>query len=205
MGRCVAGRMDRAYHLPATIMQIRFLQPADLDQLADIDATVESLSYLHVDQSGAGLAMLWKIEERPLRSKLIASNPIDDDQRFSIRQIASGADEGIGLVAEHDGAIVALAAARPVPQHNTLALLDLRVDYDLRRQGIATAMLYQLLQYARDNQLRAVVAESKTNNIPACQLLAKCGFDLAGVDVRRNSNHDLVKESVTLFWYAALD
>jgi hypothetical protein len=25
------------------------------------------------------------------------------------------------------------------------------------------------------------------------------------VDARRRSNHDLVKEAVTLFWYAALD
>ena len=30
-------------------------------------------------------------------------------------------------------------------------------------------------------------------------------IDLAGVDTRRWSNHDLVKETVTLLWYAALD
>ncbi len=36
-------------------------------------------------------------------------------------------------------------------------------------------------------------------------MLAKSGFELAGVDDHRNSNHDLVKEAVTLFWYAPLD
>ena len=31
------------------------------------------------------------------------------------------------------------------------------------------------------------------------------GFDLRGLDAARFSNHDLVKERVTLHWYAALD
>jgi hypothetical protein len=50
-----------------------------------------------------------------------------------------------------------------------------------------------------------VAAETTTDNWPAAMLLTKCGFDLAGLDERRRTNHDLVKEAVTLFWYAALD
>jgi hypothetical protein len=50
-----------------------------------------------------------------------------------------------------------------------------------------------------------VAAESLTNNHPAGGLLAQCGFELSGIDIRRRTNHDLVKESATLIWYAALD
>ena len=50
-----------------------------------------------------------------------------------------------------------------------------------------------------------VAAQTLSNNLPAGGLLTKCGFQLSGVDTRRRSNHDLVKEAVTLFWYAALD
>ena len=50
-----------------------------------------------------------------------------------------------------------------------------------------------------------MTAESTTDNVPAARFLLKCGFDLSGLDASRFSNHDLVKESVTLHWYAALD
>jgi hypothetical protein len=66
-------------------------------------------------------------------------------------------------------------------------------------------MLFQIIQHTRQADLRAVTAEVLSNNYPANQFLLKTGFDLSGIDVRRHSNHDIVKESATLFWYAALD
>ena len=86
-----------------------------------------------------------------------------------------------------------------------MRLLDVRVDYDFRRQGLGSAMVYQVIQRTRELELRAISAEARTNNFPANQFLQKLGFDLSGVDTRRHSNHDMVKESATLFWYAALD
>jgi hypothetical protein len=41
--------------------------------------------------------------------------------------------------------------------------------------------------------------------VPAARFLLKAGFDLCGVDTHFSSNHDLVKEAVSLFWYASLD
>ena len=58
---------------------------------------------------------------------------------------------------------------------------------------------------AREMGLRAVTAISYTNNLPAAKFLLKGGLDLCGVDTHYGSNHDLVKEAVALFWYAALD
>jgi ribosomal protein S18 acetylase RimI-like enzyme len=81
----------------------------------------------------------------------------------------------------------------------------LRVDYDFRRQGLGIAMIYQIINDAREAGLRAVTATTLTNNIIAAKFLSKAGFDLAGVDTHFASNHDLVKEAVALFWYAALD
>ena len=116
--------------------------------------------------------------------------------------------EGCGtrceLVADHDGQLVGLLLAQPDPAHQTYNLLDLRVDFDFRRQGLGLAFLYQLLSTARDAELRAVRAETPANNYPAIQLLRKTSFELAGLDTFRHSNHDLVKEQVTLLWYAPL-
>jgi ribosomal protein S18 acetylase RimI-like enzyme len=186
-------------------MQIRPGTIQDLENLREIDGTVESGQYLHLEQLGEGLTRGWQLEQRPLRSKLIEPNRLADDTYFLAKQILSGIDEGVVLVAQHDDLLAAAAVAQPRPELNTLHLVDLRVDYDFRRQGLGMAIIYELVNQARDAELRAVSAETLTNNLPASGLLIKCGFELSGVDVRRRTNHDMVKETATLFWYAALD
>src|SRR4051794_25880083 len=101
-------------------MEIRPLTSADVRHLDDIDATVESTEYLHVERAGAGITFSLRVEERPLRSKQITSNPIGDELSFTLKQLASGADEGVALVAEHDGQIVAFAVAQPEPERGTM-------------------------------------------------------------------------------------
>jgi ribosomal protein S18 acetylase RimI-like enzyme len=186
-------------------MEIRPVRPADLDRLIDIDGTIESTEYLHVDCSGAGLAATWKIEPRPLREKQMERNRATDEIQFLLRQVVTGVEEGLALLAEHDGVNVAQMLATLQPDYGTLRIHDLRVDFEHRRQGLGSAMLYKVIAEARDRQLRAVAADTRTNNLPAANFLNKCGFELCGLDIKKHSNHDLVKEVVTLFWYAALD
>ena len=88
-------------------MQIRPATAADFDQLADVDGTIESTRYLPLERAGEALSLTWKLDERPLRQKLIDPNALDDDRRFMVKQILTGADEGYALVAEHDDVIVA--------------------------------------------------------------------------------------------------
>lgn len=186
-------------------MQIRPAQPSDLQLIIDVDGTIESTRYLHLNRTGEGFACSWQLEDRPLRQKLIESNPMPDDALFALKQITTGADEGLALIAEHDGTPIALVVAQLDPSARTLRVLDLRVDSDFRRQGIGLALIFRCIQDARDRQLRAVTARTFTNNHPAVQFLLKAGFELAGLDTQLRSNHDLVKEAVALFWYASLD
>jgi len=186
-------------------MEIRQVTPADLDNLPEIDATIESTRYLHVDRTGDSPNITWRIEARHLRSKLIEPNRLTDDQRLIARQIATGADDGIALTIEHDGQLAALLLAQPRTERGVLKLIDLRVDCEHRRQGLASGLLYQLINVAREADLRAVAAETRANNFPAADLLTKLGFELTGIDTQRHSNHDLVKEVVTLFWYLPLN
>ena len=186
-------------------MEIRAATLSDLDRLLEIDGTVETSRYLHLERGGEGLAMSWKIEERPLRMKLIDPNPVDDDRRFALRQVLSGIEDGIALALEHEGDLAALAVAQLDPAANVLRVLEVRVDYDLRRQGIGSAMLYQLIATAREREMRAVTVRTPTNHFPANQFLAKVGFEVTGFDTHLLSNHDLVKEAVSIFWYLTLD
>lgn len=186
-------------------MQIRPVTATDLSGLDEIDGTIVSSEYLHLDRTGEGTDVSWKLAERALREKRTLPNRLGDDRQFLVKQIATGADEGFVLVAEHEGAPVALLIAQAEPVYGTIRVHELRVDFDQRRQGLATAMMYQVISHAREQGLRAVTADSMTDNVPAARFLLKLGFDIAGLDAKRFTNHDLVKESVALHWYAALD
>jgi GNAT superfamily N-acetyltransferase len=186
-------------------MEIRPVRPNDLDDLAEIDGTIESASYLHLDRAGEGFSVSWKLSERPLRETRILPNRLDDERLFLLKQVAAGIEDGMALLAEHGGEKVAVLLAQVEAPRRAIRIHDLRVDFDHRREGLATALLFQVIATAREQGLRAVAAETLTDNLPAAMLLQKCGFELAGVDAQRLTNHDLVKESATLFWYAALD
>jgi GNAT superfamily N-acetyltransferase len=161
---------------------------------------------VHVEKSGEGLGVGWRCEVRAVVSgnpgRKVLSNALGEDVMFVARQIATGADDGIGVVTEYDGQLIALLLAQAEPERGVLRVLDLRVDHDFRRQGIGMAMGFAVLQSAREQELRAVYAETTTDNPVGAEFLLRVGFELSGVDVRRRSNHDLVKEQATLIWYA---
>jgi ribosomal protein S18 acetylase RimI-like enzyme len=186
-------------------MEIRAIRLPDIDRLIDIDATIESTKYLHVDYSGEGMEISFKLSERVLRQPLHDRNRSSDELNFSMKQVVSGIEDGVALLAEHDGLNVATLLAVVDPTYNVMRLIDIRVDFEHRRQGLASAMMYQLIGEARNRELRAVAAETRTDNHPAAGLLLKCAFEIAGIDSRRHTNHDLVKETATLLWYASLD
>jgi GNAT superfamily N-acetyltransferase len=186
-------------------MDIRAMMPQDLDRLRDIDGTIQSNQYLHVDRSGEGFAVAWRLEERPLRERLIDPNAIGGETQFVMKQLVLGAEEGVALAMEHEGNVVGILAAVEEASRKTLRIVDVRIDFDYRREGLGSVLLYKSIQEARDRELRAVMAQTKTNNVPGAHFLRKAGFELAGMDERMETNHDLVKEAVTLFWYAALD
>lgn len=185
-------------------MTIRPAAANDLDGIHDIDGTIESVDYLHLDRTGEGLAVAWRVEPRALREKLVLSNAIDDETRFVLRQIVTGNDEGYVVVAEHDGQIIGLLIAQERPAAAVMELIDVRVDYDFRRQGIATVMTLQLIEHAREKALRATTAVTRSNNGPAARMLDKLNFDFSGLDTHRFSNHDLVKEQAAVLWHYEL-
>src|SRR5438477_13141844 len=116
-------------------MQIRAATMNDLEGVREIDGTVESLQYLHVERGGEGLGASWRLQQRRARSKIIEPNRLDDDAYFTLKQIVSGAEDGLAIAVEHEDAPVAAVIARPDAEAGTLRIIDLRVDFDYRRQG----------------------------------------------------------------------
>jgi len=185
-------------------MEIRPMTAADLPAVLEIDATIESAEHLHIHREGEDLSYVWKMEKRRLREPRTHRHILDDETTFALRQIAGGVEEGIALVAEHDQSIAAAAAARPDAAAGIFRLVDLRVDIDYRRQGLASGLVFQIIQEANQRDFRAVAAIAASDDFPAIELLIKLNFELAGFDSHFKSNHDLLKDSVSLFWYLQL-
>jgi ribosomal protein S18 acetylase RimI-like enzyme len=183
-------------------VQIRPITSEDLRAIDDIDGTVDSDHYLHLERIGEGLQVTFRLEPRPLRQRLIDPNRMLEPSRFFLRTVAGGMDEGLALMVELDEQPVGIVLAQEDREAGLLRVLDLRIDFDLRRQGIGTGLMLQALSAARERELRAVCVETRANNFPAAQMLGKLRFELAGVDTRRSSNHDLVQERASLIWYA---
>jgi hypothetical protein len=56
-------------------MQIRPVRPTDLSGLDEIDGTIVSSEYLHLDRTGEGTDVAWKLAERPCARKRHAPQP----------------------------------------------------------------------------------------------------------------------------------
>jgi GNAT superfamily N-acetyltransferase len=185
-------------------MELRALTAADVGMLDEIDATIESVEYLHVEKQSEGLRFSCVIEPRPTRSKLIESFALTDEMRFEIRQLIDAPEAGMAAVTMRAGVPVGLIAGQWDAGRGVMRLLDLRVDYDHRREGLATAMLFRLITDARERGARAIAVPAFAFNGPLNRMLVKFGFELTGLDTFLESNHDIVKERVTLWWYLAM-
>jgi GNAT superfamily N-acetyltransferase len=186
-------------------MQIRPIKPADLDMIDEIDATIESSDYLHVERAGEGLSARFAVECRPLCERKRQPHAVTDELRFGLKQVAGAVEEGLAVLGEHDDVPIALVLAMAsLRDPEVIEIIDLRVDFDHRRQGLGSMLLFQVINFARDRGARAVLARAQTNNPGFNRLLSKLSFELAGLDLFHASNHDLVKEQTTLLWYLPL-
>src|SRR5688572_32694515 len=67
-------------------MEIRPATMNDLEALREIDGTIESRQYFHLDLGDEDGARSWRLEERPLREQLIEANRMDDEAYFVAKQ-----------------------------------------------------------------------------------------------------------------------
>jgi GNAT superfamily N-acetyltransferase len=174
----------------------RPMTEGDLEYLRELDATVEVKRVLVIDPIGdeddvivSPLIPRWRALDEPR----IEPNRLDDESdetAFAYRQIVRGMQPGIAWLMEVTGFPVATLAA--VEEAEALRLVDIRVDYDERRQGYASAMLYRFIALAREREAR-LLASVPGDREAAMRLLTKCGFERSGLhaDVRGRATIEL--------------
>jgi [ribosomal protein S18]-alanine N-acetyltransferase len=104
---------------------------------------------------------------------------------------------GICLAARRDGALVGYMICS---RYDTVwHVMNIAVDPDRRRTGIATTLLLELLERVGDDNARFTL-EVRTSNAPAITLYERFGFRSAGVRPRYYADNG---EDAVIMWRTA--
>lgn len=85
------------------------------------------------------------------------------------------------------------------------SLEDIAVDRLVRGHGIAKALIDRALEWTKQEELRALRAETQDNNVSACHLYRTCGFQFGGYDSYLYATNENLRHEKALFWYRFLD
>ncbi|TKJ30994.1 MAG: hypothetical protein CEE40_02770 [Chloroflexi bacterium B3_Chlor] len=185
-------------------MEYKPLVQDSIPRLQEIRADYVSDRHLRVTKTGDGLQVGFALRieglEQPFRSQgiSIVRQKDKDLVRSRIGQHA------LQLVVEENGRLVGLLDAQVEAWRRVLKVWNLLVDEEYRRQGIGTELMRRAHEFARENDCRAIAAETQTTNWPALKFYLKMGFRVCGVDDHSYTNRDVERKEVALFLYREL-
>ncbi len=181
--------------------RIRGLVLADVPRLREINAGFRSEAILQVEKVGDGPEVTWRLQERPLLQPFDKKAGYDiTDQELAALSEFVGRGQGLLLVAEAAGKLVALLEVRPQEWNHTAFIWNILVDRDHRRRGLGRRLMEMAIAWAQSKGYRALCLETQSNNIAACRFYHHMGFRLTGIRDDLYTNRDIARGEVALFW-----
>ena len=187
--------------MPLGSWAIRGFRHSDANRLTEINPTFVSPTVLRVYKTGQGLEVGWRLEE------VVLAEPYDKGAAYDftpedVAEIAARArrPDCLVLVAEAWGRLVGLLDLEITRWNNTGFLWNLRVDVAHRGRGLGRELFERGVAWARERNLRSIVVETQTNNVPACRFYRRLGCRLVGIREEYYTNRDLETGEVALFW-----
>ncbi len=78
---------------------------------------------------------------------------------------------------------------------------ELAVAACARRHGVAKSLLEVVKFWSHKKNLPGIMLETQNNNLGACRLYERCGYQVGGVDHLRYRGIDPQTREVAIFWY----
>ncbi len=186
-------------------MNIRPLRAADIPNLRDIDPTFIAEAELALSKEQSGVqGISWVLTQRHLELPFDRGTHYDlrEDELSAIYERLSAGD-CLQLVADADGRTVGLLEVEPRQWRAVGWVWNLLVDRRHRGRGLGRQFVQRAAVWARGRGLKALVAETQTNNIDACRFYAHVGFVAGGIDDHyyRYCSDLQAAEEVAIFWY----
>ena len=118
----------------------------------------------------------------------------------TLRSYREAISEGYSFVAYDLDRCVGLALAGVQSWNASLILHEFHIDPDYQRQGIGNRLMDELIAHAAGSrQVRCIVAETQSTNVPAIQFYRHMGFVLDGIDLSYYTNEDVATGEVAVF------
>jgi len=78
---------------------------------------------------------------------------------------------------------------------------DLVVNSEFRGKGVGQTLVNSAIDWAKYHHFPGITLEAQDNNVTACQLYEKCGFELCGFDTHLYRGINPSTDEIALFWY----
>ena len=78
---------------------------------------------------------------------------------------------------------------------------ELAVIAGARRHGVARSLLEVVRFWSHKKNLPGIMLETQNNNLGACRLYERCGYQVGGIDDLRYRGIDPQTSEVAIFWY----
>lgn len=176
---------------------LRSLLDWDLVQLPTvITGYVTTETYIvHKQESEVETAVSLKLVPLPT-PKTITYNHLDEVELDRLAHIVA---EGLSVGAFAGKRLVGVAIASAEAWNHSLRVWEFHVVESLRQQGIGRMLMEKMIETAVAHNLRVIVCETQSSNVPAIRAYRKLGFVLDAIDLSFYSNEDIEKESVAVF------
>lgn|GEM_PF-547513 len=189
---------------------IRAFEPADQATLDACDFSFTTRQVLNLRKTASlDLSIRWELTLRELEGQHMGNYGLADYDWELVLQRGQTSPSLLN-VAEFEGRPVALLDVSFEDWNETAKVWNLYVDVAHRGQGVGRRLIQRAVEWARqpDHLARALVVETQTNNVPACEFYKANGFELSGIDDHFYTNDDINAKmgmgEVALFWYLAI-
>ena len=145
-----------------------------------------------LDSGGCVISLIKKPAE-----KEIVHTPEEYDFPDSLYQDHWENAEAYGIVSE-DGELQACIEVCPEEWSNRLAVTELWVADELRRQGIGKRLMDKAKEIALSQSRRAIILETQSCNTNAISFYLHEGFELIGFDTCCYTNNDIGRREVRI-------
>lgn len=155
------------------------------------DFSFDVKAYAQVDQGK-------KVEQWPLEmiTPYRKCYGIDPDEFASY---LGGSDSAVFMAYLDDEAVGHVVVST---NWNGFAHVDeLAVAARARRHGVAKSLLEVVKFWSLKKNLPGIMLETQNNNIGACRLYERCGYQVGGIDGLRYRGIDPQTREVAIFWY----
>lgn len=176
---------------------IRPFTPSDLAQLATVVTgyVTEETYVVQKRESEAETAVSLKLVPLP-GLKTFRYEHLDQAE---LDRLAGIVAEGFSFGAFVGEGLVGVALASPEPWNRSLRVWEFHVAEAWRGRGLGRQLMEKVVETAVAHQLRVIVCETQSSNVPAIRAYRRLGFVLDAVDLSFYSNEDVAQENVAVF------